>query len=321
MTKVLVTGCAGFIGSHVAQACLDQGWEVDGIDNLSNGHEEFVPAGVKVFVRQDFASPAVLRDIPAGKYDYVFHLAANARVSYSVEYPMQSHDNNVTKTLALINACNGHIKRFIFSSSSAVYGDISRRSAKESDPEDPQSPYALQKLIIEDYLRLYAKLYNFDSICLRYFNVYGPHQVGGSPYATALGNWLAAIVNDDYCRFDGDGTQRRDLVYVADVAKANILAACMEKQRTLSHSIFNVGTGCNISNGEIMQMLGQYFKKIKICYAEPRVGDVRETKADIAAIMSALNFKYEYDFCVGFDKTVKWAVETPYMKTLRSVTG
>jgi UDP-glucose 4-epimerase len=322
MTKrVLISGAAGFIGSHVAQACLDEGWEVDGVDDLSNGHKEFMPK-LANFLDRDFANPNVLDNIKSQKYDYVFHLAAKARVTWSVEHPLESNNDNVTKSLMLINACKGNIKRFIFSSSSSVYGNTCTLPTSEREPLFPGSPYALQKLIVENYLKLYYDMFKLDSICLRYFNVYGPHQVGGSPYATALGNWLAAIINDEYLRFDGDGSQKRDLVYVADVAQANVIAAKHDRKCGKGFDILNIGTGYNVSNREILQMLGERFGKLKVQYAPSREGDVRETKASTVAASTLIKFSAQTDFVnTGFDKTVEWALTTSHMKTLRSTTG
>lgn len=325
MTKVLITGAAGFIGSHVCQACLDEGWDVDGVDDLSNGHVEFVPRGVN-FMRGDFAANGILDRVRReGNYDYVFHLAAKARVSWSIEHPIESNDDNVTKTLKLIEACKGNIKRFIFSSSSSVYGNSTKLPLNTSaNLPSPESPYALQKYIIEEYLRMYATYYKLDSICLRYFNVYGPHQVGGSPYATALGNWLAAIVNDKPLRFDGDGSQSRDLTYVTDVAKANILAAKYKREESYESrltNVFNVGTGRHVSNNQILKMLGDKFGTLKVQFAPVRPGDVKTTQADIAETRVYLNYSPEFYFDQGFEKTVKWALTSPHMKNLKSTTG
>lgn len=319
--KVLITGAAGFIGSHVAEACLDEGWDVDGVDDLSNGHVEFFPTGAMLTL-EDFASDGTLKDVINQKYDYVFHLAANARVPYSVEHPVESNDNNVTKTLKLIDACRGNIERFIFSSSCSVYGNANKIPTPDDERPNPLSPYALQKLIIEQYLRLYADLYKFDSICLRYFNVYGPRQIGGSPYATAVGNWLSAIVNKEPLRFDGDGSQRRDLVFVEDVAQANVDATSYKPYcDDNKFSIFNVGSGTNISNSEIVKMLGERFGEVTIKYAPVRAGDVRVTLADIGRTMALLRYDPQYTFEQGLNKTIEWALATPYLKTMRSNKG
>lgn len=319
--KVLITGVAGFIGSHVAEACLAEGWNVEGVDDMSNGHKEFVHKDVSL-IECDFADPIVLSDIKAKKYDYVFHLAANARVPYSVEHPVESNDNNVTKTLKLIEACKGSIERFIFSSSCSVYGNANKVPTPEDERSNPLSPYALQKLIIEQYLRLYADLYKFDSICLRYFNVYGPRQIGGSPYATAVGNWLSAIINKEPLRFDGDGSQRRDLVFVEDVAQANVKAAAYRPYCAGNDfSIFNVGSGTNISNSEIVRMLGERFNELTIRYAPVRAGDVKVTLAEIGRALALLHYDPQYTFEQGLKRTIEWALATPYMKTMRSSKG
>lgn len=318
--RVLVTGVAGFIGSHVAQACLDEGWEVTGIDDLSNGHKEFIPKSVQL-IERDFADPVVLSGLSTMQYDTVFHLAANARVPYSVEHPIETNENNVTKTLKLIDACKGHIRRFVFSSSCSVYGNAIEIPTTESCKPSPRSPYALQKLVIEEYLKLYAQLYHFDAVCLRYFNVYGPHQIGGSPYATAVGNWLGAIINGEPLRFDGDGSQERDMVYVKDVAQANVLASKFVRSFSDQMLVCNIGTETKISNSQILSLLGIKFGELSIQYAPVRQGDVKVTQADIMRACEYLEYSPQYTFEKGLRETIEWAMTTPYMKTLRSTKG
>ena len=190
-TTVLVTGGAGFIGSNLAKRCLDEGWEVDIVDDMSNGHMEFVPHGHPV-ITKDFAHPDVIHEIKQGRYDVVFHLAAVPRVSYSVEHPLETNHTNVSRTLALMDACRDNVRRFVFASSSSVYGGADVLPTHEGIKKNPKSPYALQKSIIEDYLVMYRDLYKLESCALRFFNVFGPNQLGDSPYATAVSAWLTA---------------------------------------------------------------------------------------------------------------------------------
>ena len=179
MQSVLLTGGAGFIGSNLAKALVNLGVNVDIVDNMSNGHIEFVPKGCNLIV-SDFSDDKVLQGVKSGKYDVVFHLAAIPRVSYSVEHPVETHETNVNATLKLMDACRGNINRFVFASSSSVYGGADVLPTPPSSPKNPKSPYALQKSIIEDYLNLYYSLYGMDSVSLRFFNVFGPNQLGDS---------------------------------------------------------------------------------------------------------------------------------------------
>jgi len=194
--KIMVTGGAGFIGSNLVNRSIKEGLNVKIVDDLSNGNKHFLSTtALNNLMVSDFASDEVLSEIRYGGYDAVIHLAAVPRVSYSVEHPLETNDTNVSKTLRLMEACRGNVRRFVFASSSSVYGDSKSLPTSEDDDKRPNSPYALQKSIIEDYLKLYHKLYGLDSASLRFFNVFGPNQLGDSPYSTAISAWLTAIKN------------------------------------------------------------------------------------------------------------------------------
>lgn len=304
--KVLITGIAGFIGSNLADECISRGWIVDGVDDLSNGHREFIPQQAYVRI-DDFASPAILQNVSQGEYQYVFHLAAQPRVSYSVEHPFETNDINVAKTLKLMEACRGSVKRFIFASSSAVYGDVVRLPTYENDSKSPQSPYGLQKLIIEDYLRMFYSLYGLDSACLRFFNVFGPNQLGDSPYSTAVSAWLHAIYSGGSMRSDGDGTQTRDMVHVSNVVSALLLAA--DRKGPLRGESFNVGTGERVTNNEILEYLQARFPEARSHPAPSRPGDVKHTCANLNKSESILGYKVVKPFWSGLDETIKWVDE------------
>ena len=304
--RILITGCAGFIGSNLAKKCVEKGWVVDGVDDMSNGHREFLPEEVCCRV-DDFSSPEIIANVSEGEYDYVFHLAAQPRVSYSVENPCETNDTNVSKTLRLMEACRGKVKRFIFASSSAVYGNSAFLPTSEVDPKSPLSPYGLQKLIIEDYLQMFYKLYGLDSACLRFFNVFGPNQLGDSPYSTAVSAWLHAIYSGGSMRSDGDGTQTRDMVHVSNVVSALLLAA--EHKPPLKGVAFNVGTGDSVANNEILEYLMARFPTAKSHSAPPRMGDAKHTRASIKNIEAELGYKVVKDFWTGLDETIKWAEE------------
>ncbi len=305
---VLVTGGAGFIGSNLVARCRSEKWYTDVVDDLSNGHLEFVPKD-QVVVQADFASDLILKEIRNGRYDVVFHIAAVPRVSYSVEHPLETNDVNVSRTLKLMDACRGNVKRFIFASSSSVYGgggntDTNVNPTAEHRPKDPKSPYAMQKSIIEDYLKLYNGLYGLDSACLRFFNVFGPNQLGDSPYATAVSAWLTAIKQGKPMRSDGDGSQSRDMCYVDNVVDACIKAAT--HKGALGASCFNVACGERTTNKDILAALLKRYPNAKVIQAPYRAGDVKHTLADIGKSNRILAYAPLVRFWEGLDKTITW---------------
>jgi len=303
--KVLITGAAGFIGSNLFQRCLHEGWEVRGVDDLSNGHLEFLqPAWRSSVLQCSFSDQRVLDSIKAKEFDVVFHIAAVPRVSYSVEYPLETNDVNVTQTLKLMEACRGNIKRFVFASSSSVYGGAKNMPTKESEPKDPKSPYALQKSIIEDYLTQYSELYGLDSACLRFFNVFGPNQLGDSPYATAVSAWLSAIKKGEPMRSDGTGDQSRDMCYVDNVTDACVRAAKYEEK--LGAKTFNVACGDRTSNNQILAYLMNKYPRSKVTKAPVRPGDVLHTLADVQHARDVLGYVPLVRFWQGLDKTIDW---------------
>ena len=280
--KCLVTGGCGFIGSHLVDLLLKEGFHVVAVDDLSTGkinnlqgNNPFSNPNLECR-RTDFADFTFLQEIRRGTFDWVFHLAAMASVPYSVEHPVDTNNNNVSKTLALLEACRvGKVKKFVFSSSSAVYGDSKKVPTPESEPRNPESPYALQKAMVEDYCKLYSKLYGFQSICLRYFNVFGPRQAGSGPYANVISSWCVNGIRNKRIRLDGDGSAQRDFVYVGDVARANLLAAKSE----IEFGCYNVGSGNPYSIKHILGIFLREFGDIDIDRAPQRLGDVSYTEA------------------------------------------
>jgi len=306
--RVLITGCAGFIGSNLTRRCLDEGWDVHGVDDLSGGYTDFLPRAFandeSRFKKCDFVDARILRDVDSQKYDAVIHLAAVPRVSYSVEFPVSTNDANVTKTLLLMQVCRDNINRFVFASSSSVYGGADVLPTPDTHPKDPKSPYALQKSIVEDYLKLYSSLYGMDSIALRFFNVFGPHQLGGSPYSTAVSAWLNAIMRGESMRSDGDGSQTRDMCYVE-----NVVDACMKSvtcDGRLDAVRLNVACGDRVSNRQILEYLLDKFPGSKYHDSPWRSGDVMHTQADISKTSEVLGYVPLVRFWEGLDKTIAW---------------
>ena len=304
--QALITGGAGFIGSNLARELVKRGVAVDIVDNLSNGHEEFVPQGCHLIV-EDFASEVVLSRIRSKLYDVVFHLAAIPRVSYSVEHPLETHETNVNATLKLMNACRNNIKRFVFASSSSVYGGADELPTPTSSPKNPKSPYAIQKSIIEDYLKLYSHLYGLDSVCLRFFNVFGPNQLGDSPYATAVSAWLTAIHAGKSMRSDGDGSQSRDMCYVDNVVDACIRGG--EVDGFLAAEPLNVACGDRNTNKQILEFLLSKYPSAKYHDSPWRPGDVMHTQADVSRTHEVLGYVPLVRFWDGLERTMKWYEE------------
>lgn len=319
--KVLCTGGAGFIGTNLVKRCLNEGWKVDVVDDLSNGHSEFgfhnnlYKLNYRLVVT-DFASEDSLNMIRDNNYDVVFHIAAVPRVSYSVEYPLHTNNVNVSRTLALLDACRNNTNRVVFASSSSVYGGADRRPTPEDHPRNPKSPYALQKAIIEDYLRLWNNLYGLDSVALRFFNVFGPYQLGDSPYATAVSAWLTAIKKNHPIRFDGDGSQTRDMCYVDNVVDACVRAA--KHSNRLNAECFNVACGETVSNLEIMNFLKKEYPEMSVKYAPWRAGDVLHTEADVSKASNVLGYVPVVKFWEGLDRTIEWFENNwPQIKNMR----
>ena len=324
--RALVTGGCGFIGSCLSKKLVDQGWEVEIVDDMSNGNLEFlsgykfrtVPAQMGKFFEEqakmlpgeilvltgDFVHNEVIRRIVDKKYDIIFHLAANPRVEYSVQNPIETSNVNLMKTIQLFTHSINNVKRIVFSSSCSIYGDPWALPTTESHGKNPNSPYALQKLCGEQYARLYSKNYGLDIVCLRYFNVYGPNQYGDSPYSTAIVSWCDKVKKGAPLRSDGDGTQTRDMVFVEDVARANILAAVREEN--FGGSCFNIGTGKSYSNNEILQIFKERFLEIEVIRAPPRPGDVKHTLACTRKAELELGFAAKHDLIDGLEKTFSW---------------
>ncbi|MFA5736577.1 MAG: NAD-dependent epimerase/dehydratase family protein [Candidatus Paceibacterota bacterium] len=270
MAKIIITGGAGFIGSNLTDQMVKRGDEIYVIDNLSGGKRENVnPAAI--FYQKDVANFSEIRPIFEG-IDYVFHLAALPSVPYSIEYPLETNQINVGGTLnVLLAAKEAKVKKVIYSASSAVYGDQPIMPLTEDMPAQPKSPYGLQKYIGEMYCRIFSEVYELSTVCLRYFNVYGPRQNTEGAYALVIGKFLKQKDKGLPMTITGDGTQTRDFTSVHDVVRANILA--MEKP-VGGGEVLNIGAGCNHSINEIAKMIGGSIEHI------PARFEPHDTRAD-----------------------------------------
>ena len=305
MKRALVTGAAGFIGSNLVKRLLAEDWDVVGVDDLSSGNLKLLEgvSGLRLVIN-DFASKAIIDAIQAQEFDIVFHLAAIPRVSFSVENPALTTDVNVGRTVCLMEACRGNITRFVYSSSSSVYGGADTLPTPVTYPRDPKSPYAWQKSCVEDLLRTFGNLYDFDSVCLRYFNVFGPNQYGDSPYSTAISAWCHAVKNGTPLRKDGSGEQSRDMCYVDNVVDVNIRAA--NHEGVFRGEAFNVACGDRTSNNEILDAFKERFGDLQIDEAPFRPGDVMHTQADISETERVFGYKPLVRFWEGLEKTFEW---------------
>ena len=301
--KVLVTGAAGFIGSHIVDRFLKEGWEVTGVDDMSNGDLNNINRGIKELIVSSFSHDSVLEKIANQEFDVVSHQAAIPRVSYSVEQPVITNAVNVQESVALLDACKGNVDRVVFASSSSIYGNNDNLPTHPEMKKNPLSPYALQKSIIEDYCKMFGNLYGLKSVCLRYFNVFGPRAKGDSPYSTAVAAWLDAIKEGKSLRSDGDGEQSRDLCYVDNVVQANFLASTVDKE--YFGECFNVACGDRTSNNQILEFLENRFGKLNIVHAPERAGDVKHTQACIQKTIDELGYKSPVEFWDGLERTIK----------------
>lgn len=285
MRSVLVTGGAGFIGSNLVEELLRHKIDVRIIDDLSSGDIKKVPQGVR-FLKKDLSiiSQEELVDFMKG-VDTVFHLAAKARVQPSIDDPIVFNKANVDSTLNVLFASKKiDVKRVIYSASSSCYGDTKNVPTPETDVIDPLSPYALQKYIGEEYCRLFSKIYELDTVCLRYFNVYGEGMKHTDAYSLVLSVWKNQYDKGLPLTITNDGNQRRDFTYVGDVVRANILAATHKS--ALAGESFNVGSGISYSMNQVVKMIDSDY-----VYTEKRL-EPFETRADISKITKTLGWNH-----------------------------
>ena len=304
MKKAIVTGGAGFIGSHLAERLVELGHQVIIIDDLSSGKIENMDkllSGKKAeFIQGSITDISLLKRLFKDA-DYVFHLAAVTSVPRSIDNPQASHEVNVNGTLnVLMAARDNSVRRLVLASSAAVYGDTPTLPQKENMTPRPLSPYAVAKLVGEYYCQVFTGIYNLPSVCLRYFNVYGPRQDVNSAYAAVIPRFIQDVRQGNAPVIFGDGEQTRDFAFVKDVVEANILAV----QSDIT-GIFNIGGGESVTINRlaelIVELVGSHVKPI---YREPRPGDIKYSLADISRAR-AFGFKPEYNLKQGLAETIR----------------
>ena len=301
--KYVVTGGAGFIGSHIVEA-LAGVHDVVVIDNFSSGK----PKNLEGFPDSVTCITGSINDRPLLKEafkgaDGIFHLAAIASVAKSVDDPIATHETNLTGTLhVLLAARDCGVRKVVFSSSSAVYGDEPTLPKREDMPPVPRSPYAVSKLAAEFYCNVFSELFGQKTVSLRYFNVFGPRQDPHAEYAAVIPKFIARLLDNQPPLIFGDGCQTRDFVFVKDVVLANLLA--MQSPAT---GTFNIGSGQKIDLNTLAGNLARIMKvNLSPVYGEPRSGDIRDSVSDITAVKKALGYKAAYSLDKGLAETIQW---------------
>jgi len=307
--RALVTGGAGFIGSHLATTLVERGDEVVVLDSLATGLRDNVPAGAR-FVEGSVADPDTVAGAVEG-CEVVFHLGALGAVARSVADPLTSDTANVRGTLAVLHgAREAGVRRLVFASSSSVYGGAEQIPTPETAPLRPRSPYAVTKLTGEHYCRVFAELFDLETVALRYFNVFGPRQRPDSVYAAVIPLFARALLDGSRPLVHGDGTQSRDFTYVADVVAAN-LAAASAPTAACNAGVFNIAGGNRHSLLDLLRELGTLIGvEPDPEFGPPRPGDVAHSCADPSAAANALGFRCEIPFAEGLRRTLDWMRST-----------
>ena len=301
----LVTGGAGFIGSHLVGALVRRGHHVRVLDNLSTGSRSNIAhcAGIE-FIEGDCAELDVAMRA-ARRMDYVLHQAAIPSVPRSVKDPATSHRANVDATLnMLLAARDAGVKRLVYAGSSSAYGDTSVLPKREDMPTAPLSPYALQKLVGEQYCAMFTTLYGLETVTTRYFNVFGPRQDPASPYSGVIAQFAIALLEDRPPVIYGDGEQTRDFTYVANVVDG-VLRAC--EAPAVAGAVVNVATGGRVSLNELLRMMNQIAgTALRPVYRGPRTGDVRDSQADIGKARALLGYSPSVTCEEGLQRVLGW---------------
>jgi nucleoside-diphosphate-sugar epimerase len=308
MALYLITGVAGFIGSSLARAVLAQGDQVRGIDNLSTGkRENIAEIESKIDFREaDLADLNALHDACRG-VDYLFHEAAIPSVPKSVLDPLGSNRANVDATVhVLIAARDAKVNRVVYAASSSAYGDTPTLPKHEAMPPNPISPYAVAKLASEYYMTSFYRCYGLETVCLRYFNIFGPRQDPSSPYSGVLAKFITQMLHGEQPTILGDGKQSRDFTYIDNVISANLLAAKAPASQAAGQ-VFNVATGNRIDLNETFQTLKKIIGfKAEVNYGPERAGDVKHSLADLSRTEKHLGYKPLVNFEEGLRRTVDW---------------
>lgn len=305
MPTALVTGAAGFVGSNLADALLDRGYTVRGIDNFATGRESnldlLLDRAAFSFSEIDIRDAEGVAERTEG-VDYLFHQAAVSSVPRSVDDPVTSTDANCVGTATVLNeARNAGVDTAVVASSSSIYGSSKRLPKVETMPEKPESPYALSKHYTEKLALQFSDLYDIDTVALRYFNIFGPRQDPSGAYAAVIPKFIDLMLDGERPVIYGDGEQSRDFTYIENAIEANVLAA----EGDVTGEAFNVGTGGRVTVNELVERLNdQLGTEIKPIYDDPRPGDVPHSHADISKARELLGYEPVVSFNDGLERTI-----------------
>ena len=305
--KVVVTGGAGFIGSHIAAAMNESGARVVVLDDLSTGHRENIEeiGGDLDFIEGSIADEEVLAKVLDG-VELIFHEAAIPSVPRSVEEPRQTHVASVDGTFSLLLAARDKkVRRVVYAASSSAYGDQPALPKSEQMSPDPLSPYAVAKLVGEYYCQVFTRVYGLETVSLRYFNVFGPRQDPGSQYSGVVSRFIASLLGDERPVIYGDGEQSRDFTYIENVVAANLSAA---SATVASGRVINVANGERITLNELLAELKELTGRTDVTaeYRDSRVGDVRHSLADVSVARELLGYESKVGLREGLSKTIEW---------------
>ncbi len=307
----LVTGGAGFIGSNLCEAILNMGYRVKCLDNFSTGKRKNISAFMEnknfTLIEADIRDKDSCNDACKG-VDYVLHQAAWGSVPRSIEMPLLYEEINIKGTLNMMEAAkNNSIKRFVYASSSSVYGDNPELPKKEGNEGNVLSPYALTKKVNEEYGKLFNSLYGLETVGLRYFNVFGRRQDQDGSYAAVIPKFIKKIMNNSSPTINGDGKQSRDFTYIDNVIEAN-LKACLSDKKVAGES-FNIAYGGQETLLDVYMVLSKILKKnIKPTFGPNRAGDIKHSNADISKAIKMLGYSPEYSFSDGIQLAVDWYI-------------
>lgn len=309
-TRYLVTGGAGFIGSNLAATIANRGERVRVLDNLATGHWGLLRRVVKDMslvetITGDIRDASAVKKAMEG-VETVFHEAALGSVPRSVETPVESDHVNVNGTVVVLDTARRlGVRRVVFAASSSAYGDTPTLPKREDMPPSPMSPYAVTKLTCEHYMKVFAELYGLETLCLRYFNVFGPNQLPDGAYAAAIPRFVKAALTGEPIVIYGDGEQTRDFCFVDNAVRANLLAA--ETNATLKGQVVNIAGGRRISLNDLVREIGRVLgRPLDVRHVEPRQGDVRHSLADVSRAKELLGYEPKVRWEDGIAPTVEF---------------